>query len=642
MQQQFELNRQGGLEDVDFRKLGFKCGLEIHHQIFTEKKLFCRCPAGKYSNDYHAEVLRHMRPTLSELGEYDGTALMEFKTKKEIIYRLNKDSVCTYEMDDTPPFPINLKAVDIAIEIALLLNCKIVDEVHIARKQYLDGSIPTGFQRTTIVGWDGWIPYKGRKIGIIQLALEEDACREVSDVGHRITFIADRLCMPLIEVVTAADMQDPVEAAEVGGILGTLLRLTGKVRRGYGSARQDVNVSITGGDRVEIKGVPRLGYIPRLTGFEALRQKSLIELRDLMNSKGFKSDEDFKYEVKDLTDQKNKFEDSVLVDNLSDESTLQAVCFKNLKGLFSYQLNPDWNFSDEVSGRVRVIACLDILPNLLHTDTGDKMSIYTEDIHTLKNIFKSDDDDVVAISWGPAKDVGTAISEIIIRVKEITQGVINETRQRRRCGLTDFERILPGPDRMYPDTDSPPTVITEDKIAEIAAKLPEQPWTKVDRFMNLGNNFEVSWSLLHSPYLEVYESVSADYPEKAKMFTKFILQYIPHFSRKKRINLSNEKVLEFLQILAENNLHREEGIALLKDLISGSDLKKSLKIINSKSTVSDQQIDDTLRKIISENDGFKDNSDFIIGRAREKLDGRISGEMISQRLKKISLTNTKK
>ena len=160
---------------ADYAELGLISGLEIHQQLLTEKKLFCRCPARLYSNEYDAEILRHMRPTLSELGEYDGTALMEFKTKKEIIYQINHQSVCTYEMDDTPPFMINEQALDSALQIAMLMNYKMVGEIHIARKQYLDGSIPTGFQRTTIVGVDGWIPYKNKRIGLIQLGLEEDA-----------------------------------------------------------------------------------------------------------------------------------------------------------------------------------------------------------------------------------------------------------------------------------------------------------------------------------------------------------------------------------------------------------------------------------------------------------------------------------
>src|SRR3990170_1803261 len=197
------------MTESDYAAVGFKSGLEIHQQLLTSKKLFCRCPAGHYSDAYDAEILRHMRPTLSELGEYDGTALMEFKTKKEIIYQINHRTVCTYEMDDTPPFELNDEALDIALGIGMLYRCTMVDEIHIARKQYLDGSIPTGFQRTTIVGVNGTIPYKDRSIAIIQLGLEEDACREVSDVGHRRIYITDRLGMPLIETVTAPDMFTP-------------------------------------------------------------------------------------------------------------------------------------------------------------------------------------------------------------------------------------------------------------------------------------------------------------------------------------------------------------------------------------------------------------------------------------------------
>ena len=176
-----------------YAEIGLISGLEVHQQLLTERKMFCRCPAGRYTSTHDGEVLRHMRPTLSELGEYDGTALMEFKTRKNIVYLLNKENVCTYEMDDTPPFLVNQQAVDIAIEQCLMLGCDIVDEVHIARKQYLDGSIPTGFQRTAIVGVNGRLPFRGRELTILQVSVEEDSCREVSDEGHLIVWRTDRL-----------------------------------------------------------------------------------------------------------------------------------------------------------------------------------------------------------------------------------------------------------------------------------------------------------------------------------------------------------------------------------------------------------------------------------------------------------------
>jgi len=221
-----------------YREIGFKCGLEVHQQLDTDKKLFCHCPAGYYQkpDDFDAEIVRHMRPTLSELGEYDGTALMEFKTRKNIFYRLKNPTACTYECDDTPPFLMNRQALDISMEIALLLKTSIVGEVHITRKQYLDGSIPTGFQRTAIVGINGSIPITGKDVHIIQISIEEDSCREVSDVRHDRVYRTDRLGMPLIETVTGPDMLTPMEAYEAGQYIRFLTRSSGKVRTGIGAA----------------------------------------------------------------------------------------------------------------------------------------------------------------------------------------------------------------------------------------------------------------------------------------------------------------------------------------------------------------------------------------------------------------------
>ena len=221
-------------ETIDYAEVGLIAGLEVHQQLLTERKMFCHCPAGLYTKDHDGAVLRHMRPTLSELGEYDGTALMEFKTRKNIIYLLHQNNVCTYEMDDTPPFLVNQQALDVAIEQCLMLGCDIVDEVHIARKQYLDGSIPTGFQRTAIVGVNGELPFRGGAAAITQVSVEEDSCREVSDSGHLIVWRTDRLGMPLIETVTGPDLRTPEEVEEAILLIGRVCRSTGHVRVGHG------------------------------------------------------------------------------------------------------------------------------------------------------------------------------------------------------------------------------------------------------------------------------------------------------------------------------------------------------------------------------------------------------------------------
>ena len=252
-QQAGYVSRRDATQD-DYDRIGFMSGLEVHQQLLTDKKLFCNCPAGVFHehDDYDAEVIRHMRPTLSELGEYDGTALMEFKTRKNIIYRIKNRTTCTYEVDDTPPFPINRQALGIAIGISLLSKLNIVGEVHITRKQYLDGSIPTGFQRTAIIGVEGEIPLKNKKIRLIQLSIEEDSCREISDIGHNRIYKTDRLGMPLIETVTYPECMNPAEVMEACNYIRFLNRSTGNVRTGMGAGREDVNVSCRGGHRVEI------------------------------------------------------------------------------------------------------------------------------------------------------------------------------------------------------------------------------------------------------------------------------------------------------------------------------------------------------------------------------------------------------
>ena len=451
-----------------YAQLGFRCGLEVHQQLKTEKKLFCRCPAGIYQREgeYDAQLVRHMRPTLSELGEYDGTALMEFKTKKRIIYRIKGETACTYDIDDTPPFPINREALEIAIEIALLLKTSIVGELHITRKQYLDGSIPTGFQRTAIVGIDGEIELSHKKVRIRQLSVEEDSCREVSDVGHERTFTTDRLGIPLVETVTEPDLLTPDEAAEAADYIRYLTRSTGRVRVGIGAARQDVNVSIEGGSRVEIKGVQHIRWIPLLTHNEAFRQKALLMIRDQLLSR--------------IDDPKRWKASSIALpaDDLSlPEGILKpgyeavALNLPGFGGILPFFTSPGRTFADELADRVKVIACID-RPNMTSPEDAHPL-IGTERWEEISSLLSAREGDSQIVLWGPKEDLETAIEAVEERCRLAFTGVPNETRKAMADGTTVFERVLPGPDRMYPDTDSAPIPIDDEAIEAARKGLPE-------------------------------------------------------------------------------------------------------------------------------------------------------------------------
>ena len=490
---------------IDYAGVGLIAGLEVHQQLLTDQKMFCRCPAGRYTTAHDGEVLRHMRPTLSELGEYDGTALMEFKTRKNIIYLLNQANVCTYEMDDTPPFLVNQQAVDVAIEQCLMLNCDIVDEVHIARKQYLDGSIPTGFQRTAIVGVNGRLPFRGRELSVTQVSVEEDSCREVSDRGHLIVWRADRLGMPLIETVTGPDLRTPEEVEDAILLIGRVCRSTGHVRVGIGASRQDVNVSVRGGRRVEIKGVPQAGWARKLVHGEAVRQVNLLRLRDELHRRGFTSPEAIAVESADVTDLFASSALTVLRRDAWDQwvkeagrrpgfelgagaFSVRAARLVGLAGTLVWPTQPDYTFAHELAGRVRVIAGLDQRPILFHSEKWPDYQEALQELRRLRARLRCSPDDGVVVVWGPAQDTETAINEIRLRYVDATQGVPNETRQPFRDGSTDFERILPGPDRMYPDTDSPPTRVTRDRVERLEAGLAERPWVREAAYSKAGRS----------------------------------------------------------------------------------------------------------------------------------------------------------
>ena len=463
-------------KQADYDRIGFMSGLEVHQQIKTKEKLFCHCPAGRFNkfDDYDAELIRHMRPTLSELGEYDGTALMEFKTKKEIVYRIKNGTACTYDIDDTPPFPINKEALHNAIVIALRSNLNIVGEVHITRKQYLDGSIPTGFQRTAIVGVEGLLKLPKKDIRLIQLSIEEDACREISDVGHRRVYQTDRLGVPLIETVTYPDCKNPDELKETCEYIRFLGRSTGLVRTGMGAGRQDVNVSCKGGTRIELKGVQHAKWIPELSHNECFRQWSLVQLQKRLNKEVKK--EGWKVTVADVNPSYFKLPTA----NGQKPTAAKIVKLPQFRGVLSTFTQPGKMFADEIADRLKVIACLE-RPNMLHDEMFEPVLSHAQ-WHRLGKKVHATADDALILVWGPEEDMPTAIETIEERCLMAFDGVPKETRKAISNGITIFERVLPGADRMYPDTDSAPIPLDPKEIAKMKKDLPTEI---IDRYYKL-------------------------------------------------------------------------------------------------------------------------------------------------------------
>ncbi|UCC93301.1 MAG: Glu-tRNA(Gln) amidotransferase subunit GatE, partial [Thermoplasmata archaeon] len=266
-----------------YQGLGFRAGIEIHQQLDTAK-LFCSCPS-TLLEEVEASLLRRLSPTQSEMGELDAAALAEAGRSLVFSYETNGSS-CLMEADEEPPHPVNGEAMEIALLVAHLLHARPVDEVHYMRKIVIDGSNTTGFQRTALYARDGHLELEdGHRVGVYGLWLEEDAARRMEEGVARgkerqATFRLDRLGIPLIELATSAEVRTPAEMRVVAERLGTLLRATKRVKRGLGTIRQDLNVSITGGVRTETKGVQDLRRIPEYVAEEVERQRGLVSVRE--------------------------------------------------------------------------------------------------------------------------------------------------------------------------------------------------------------------------------------------------------------------------------------------------------------------------------------------------------------------------
>ncbi len=618
-----------------YQRIGFKCGLEVHQQLATKKKLFCRCPAGIFHdfNDYDAEIVRHMRPTLSELGEYDGTALMEFKTKKKIVYRIKNDTACTYEVDDTPPFVLNPEALSHAMEIALLLKMNIVGELHITRKQYLDGSIPTGFQRTTILGIEGEIPISNKKIKLIQFSIEEDSCREVSDYRHTRVYYADRLGMPLIETVTYPEMLTPWEAEEAGQYIRFLARSSGKARTGIGAARQDVNVSVTGGTRIEIKGVSHITWIPKLTHNEAFRQWALLEIKKDLLAKNINHNE-WKISHKILPSEDWK-KIPLLKEMAAQNWKLVAVNLPQFKNILSFFTQPHRTFADEIADRLKVIPCLE-KPNMYYSEELNPV-LKSEDWKKIAKALSADDHDAQILFWTPDEDLKTALETIEERCKMAFIGVPNETRKAFEDGTTIFERVLPGADRMYPDTDSKPISIPNEMIEECRKKLPVDLHDRLDQLKAWGVPVDANVYILRNNLMPVIEKISAEHQMSPKTIALIYAHRIKALQGASPIPFTHDKISDLFKFIHSRSLTMDIFYEMLNVLYKNPNMLFSsiLSVLNYEKHEADKVLEQIpILHEIYQQFSFKSNNapysevNWIMGRIRQMALGNVPMKLV--------------
>jgi glutamyl-tRNA(Gln) amidotransferase subunit E len=429
--------------ELDYAKLGFKCGLEIHQRLLTKEKLFCSCSALESGNKI-GEIERRLRAVSSELGEIDRAALEEQQKNLKYIYEIFDKSTCLVELDEEPPHEINKQALEIALKIANLFDAKPVDEVHIMRKEVVDGSNTSGFQRTALVAYDGKINVFGKEIPIETIFLEEESAGIVSQDSEKRVFRLDRLGIPLVEIDTPPVITSPKEAKEVAKRIGYSLRVTGLVQRGIGTIRQDVNVSIAKGARVEIKGVQEIDDVEEVIENEIKRQISLIELKEELNKRKCKIGEE-----KRIEDILSGTSSRIISKNLG---IAVALKLENFKGLLGKKIVKQKSFGKELSEYCGM--------GLMHSDEDlESYGLEKERIEKIKEVLNLKENDAFLFIFGEKDKVEKALEKVKERIKIAFDSVPGETRGVAKDLTTFFLRPLPGKARMYPETDLLPVPI---------------------------------------------------------------------------------------------------------------------------------------------------------------------------------------
>lgn len=615
----------------DYEKIGLRVGFEIHQELDT-RKLFCNCPSELRDENPVLEVKRRLRPTQSELGEVDRAALAEAIKEKGFRYQAYPDTICLVELDEEPPHPVNEEALDISLEIALLLNAKPVDEVHTMRKTVIDGSNTCGFQRTMLVATDGIAEVDGREFRIPTMCLEEDAARKMGEVADLIEYRLDRLGIPLVEIATGPDFFDPQTPAKAALYIGQLLRVTGRVKRGIGTIRQDINISIRDGARQEIKGLQELGLISTVIEREAQRQLALLDIRDELRRRGAKGVDKA---IVDVTEVFSKTNSKVLRRALENGGVVLALKLKKFAGLLGKELQPGRRFGTELSDRAKVYGKVG---GIFHTDELPNYGISQEEVDRLGSKVGIVENEAVVIVADSKAKAEAALLAVVDRANEALKGVPEETRRALPDGNTEFMRPLPGAGRMYPETDIPPIPIPSTRLRRIKSRLPELPeQRRVSLMKKYGLGQELAHRMSLSESLELFEDLTRTGVDPTLIATTLESTIVSLRREGVKVEGITRAVLEdIFRRVAEGKLAKEAVSDVLRLASQGIDVSEAAERLGLKALDS-LELEKLVKGIVAANQGLvKKRGDAAIaplmGIIMESVRGRADGKLVHELL----------
>ncbi len=627
-------------DKFDYAGLGLKCGLEIHQQLDSKQKLFCRCPTQiRETGESTYEFFRYLRPTASEMGETDRAALEQSKLKRKYVYK-GYDTTCLVENDDEPPKELDREALNIALSISKLLKMKPVDQVHVMRKIVVDGSNTSGFQRTAFLGKDGHLDTSVGPVGVGVLCLEEEACQKIEDKGDSIIYSLDRLGIPLVEIGTDPDIISPAHAKETAQQIGMLLRSTGKVKRGLGTIRQDVNISIAKGARVELKGVQALDMIETIVEREVERQVNLLAIRDELLERGASACDT----IFDVTDLFRETESKVVKKALKMGKVL-AVLLPGFAGFVGREVQPGRRLGTEFSDRAKTSG----VGGIFHTDELPKYGISEDEVSSLRETVGAGENDAVVMVADSEKRARGAMESVVIRAREALEGVPEETRRALPDGNNSYLRPLPGAARMYPETDVPQTEVSEEYF--LSVEVPELLTERAKRFESeFDLHKELSEKIVYSTYLPLFEDMMQRFAQNqninATLVVRTLTGTLPELKRDgvEIDNLDDHHFIDVFTLVANGDISKEAIDQVLREMaadpsMSAGDAADKLGL----GGVDTESIEAFIETVIREREEFVTEKGLaavgplmgpVMAEFRGKVDGKLVSDILKQKINK--------
>ena len=629
----------------DYSALGLRVGFEVHMQLDTHHKLFCDCPTILSTKPPSLTLDRRLRPTQSELGQIDPAVLFEFHKGRTIRYEADPETTDLVEIDEEPPHHLNEEAIDIALTISALFSARSMDEIHVMRKVVIDGSNTAGFQRTAIISVDGKLKVDGKEIPIQQITLEEDSGRKTGESKNSVTFRLDRLGVPLIEVSTGADINDPEEASRVAFAIGKLLRATKSVKRGLGSIRQDLNVSIKNGALIEIKGVQELELVAKVVELEVQRQTILLQIRDELRTRNIKPTE-FKDNFVELTEKLATSQSKIIQSALKNGGVVLGTRLVGFKDLLKRELMPGIRLGTELAKRA---AFWGRVGGIFHSDELPGYGITESDVDAISVKLECGSADAFVLIADARENALDGLKAVVERAKEAVEGVPEETRTANPDGTTQYMRPRPGAARMYPETDVPPVQISPERISRIADNLPRMP---EELAKEIGSKYEIgpklASQLVNSDYLGTFEGIVTSAKGVAPSFIATVLTESMRSLARDQVAVENVKdshLKEVFDLVAEGKTAKESVVEILKWLSSHPDASARDAIEELKlGMLTNEELSGVISKALESNRSLVQENgtkalgkmvNLVMGEVRGRADAKLVTELLRTRIEQF-------